>query len=597
MEASAPSTGTSSVAPPSHADSGIVPRSQSAGPTTSGTRRANHAQQVGEARPQQVHATSQSLRSGASGTSGAGTAPSKSSSTPQPPRSVSVHLNRNESQKKHSVGKVEDVSDKPMPARPVIQHGFHGGGPPLRRSLPAKTSSSAYAPLARAAAGGAPGLLRDPHGAGVSTPVGPPGTTGGATPGVGGSQGLTSVGGPGIHEMHAPASISSMASSAAGGCAVGCAGGPCSGGGCRGGCLGGPGQSSGGGLAGMVGINTGLTSSKGLSSLRQPMQNTPRSPGGVSPVSHASQEPQLSQLLHPERPQSQSQTLQAHLQPPSSQHSTSQSATLRQANRSATPPVPMTAHGSGSGGITPGHSGGAPQSAGAGMTKLQARGVSPGAPTQIPGSSGGGANGVHQPPRASSAPRVSGAANHLHHHHTTPPTGSTLRTASQPMQAQGHHMGRQNPGQHAPGSPSLNSPMVASAHTPVMPHNYGGGGPMGVNSGRSGMSMAPGMQRNASPMGVGTPASPAGNLGLQMQFGQAPMVSAQRPELLSTTRGRSPPPGAAGPNSGPSAMRAPRAVTPGALVKGIAQSMHGPGMNVTRNSLGAQLVHVHRGHG
>lgn len=118
-----------------------------------------------------------------------------------------------------------------------------------------------------------------------------------------------------------------------------------------------------------------------------------------------------------------------------------------------------------------------------------------------------------------------------------------------------------------------------------------------MNSGRSGMNMAPGMQRNASPMGVGTPASPAGNISLQMPFGQTSMVNAQRPDLLSTTRGRSPPPAVGGPNSGPSTVRAPRAVTPGALVKGIAQSMHGPGMNVTRNSLGAQMVHVHRGIG
>lgn len=276
------------------------------------------------------------------------------------------------------------------------------------------------------------------------------------------------------------------------------------------------------------------------------------------------------------------------------------------------------------------------------MSKLQqSRGASP-------GGTFGGSSGA-QPARASSAPRVSGLASASSHHHaTTPPgsSGSTVRTASQPMQASGGYGhprgvpsrntvgGGPNHGHHhgSPGSPGpLSSPPVASTATPAVPgqHYHGAhghpspamfpaspavgrgaspsptqnpaamalvSGAMAINTGRGTIGSAGGLQRNMSPMSQGGPASPAGNVPPgQMPFGGASSPAGQRPDLLSTTRGRSPPPthiGGPG-SSGPASVRAPRAATPSALVKGIAQGMHGG--NTMRNSFGGAQMVVHRG--
>jgi hypothetical protein len=122
----------------------------------------------------------------------------------------------------------------------------------------------------------------------------------------------------------------------------------------------------------------------------------------------------------------------------------------------------------------------------------------------------------------------------------------------------------------------------------------GGTGPM--KSGRATVGSTSGLQRHAMPMGNPTPASPAGQRTMS-PAGNMPLgsisVSGNRPDLLSTTRGRSPPPGiAGGPTAGAPSARAPRAVTPGQIVKSIQQ---GTGA-VPRGSFGggAPMV-VHRG--
>lgn len=74
-------------------------------------------------------------------------------------------------------------------------------------------------------------------------------------------------------------------------------------------------------------------------------------------------------------------------------------------------------------------------------------------------------------------------------------------------------------------------------------------------------------------------------------------VGSQRPDLLSTNRGRSPPPGVAGVASGGPNVRAPRAVTPGQIVKSIQQGTTGVTGNVQRNSFGGGPMVMHRGLG
>jgi len=298
------------------------------------------------------------------------------------------------------------------------------------------------------------------------------------------------------------------------------------------------------------------------------------------------------------------------------------------APRVATPPVPMSSGHLASHSGPPGQ-GGPPLKA----TQASSRGTSPGGLAGM----GHQTSGSAQPTRASSAPRVSGIAGHHHHAHTaTPPGSSSVRTAASQPAGQGPNTGSRV-GHHVPGSPSMNSPMAANTYSsasPAVPHHYGGGPPGGggsgasvvvypanpttrgnspspglsmvggqmpMKSGRSTVGSTGGLQRNASPMGIPTPASPAGRT--MSPAGNTPLsgmsVSGNRPDLLSTTRGRSPPPGIAGAASGASTVRAPRAVTPGQIVKGIQQGMgqsaHG---NMQRNSFGggAGMV-MHRGLG
>lgn len=220
-------------------------------------------------------------------------------------------------------------------------------------------------------------------------------------------------------------------------------------------------------------------------------------------------------------------------------------------------------------------------------------------------------SGSGQPTRASSAPRVSGLAAHHHAHTATPPGSSSVRTAaSQPAGAQNphlhgspivpHHYGGGPPGGGASGASVVVFPASpATRGSSPSPALNMVGGSMPMKTGRGAAGSTGGLQRNASPMGIPAPASPAGRT--MSPAGNVPIggmsVSGNRPDLLSTTRGRSPPPGIAGAASGASTVRAPRAVTPGQIVKSIQQ---GTGIQNQRNSFGgsAGMQHVmHRGLG
>lgn len=597
--------------------SGVVPRSQSAGATSS--RRHEGARLTPGSQPLLV-----SLRGSNASTTLAGSntgpasgstsrpgnvsdrpmpggapppgsqPPKVTSTTPNPPRSVSVHpLNRTESQKKHPMGKVEDQQltppeqqKIPQPGPTPTRAGHVAAGAALRRSLPAKTSSG-YAPLARAPSGG------------------------------GSSSGITRLGG-----------VESGGSGH---------GGPH------------PGASSGPGSA-----NTTSSAPRG------PSQTSPRSPGGlVEPQQSLSGQPAAggrvaqahvggrgpaSSVDEATPPSShmgqQTGRSNSHPRVTSSQTGPGRYGAAVQgsqgmgaaAPRVATPPVPLSS------GHLASHSG-PPGQAGAPLNH-SSRGPPPGAMGhQASGSSS-------QPARASSAPRVSGIAGHHHHQHphnphaATPPGSSSVRTAASQPAGQAPAGSSRIPGHHhVPASPTGHSPMGANTYSsasPAVPHHYGSaapgnngsgasvvvfpansanrgtsptqlglvGGPpqvgsqMAMKSGRSTVGSTSGLQRNASPMGVPTPASPAGRP--LSPAGNVPMssmsASAQRPDLLSTTRGRSPPPGVGGAPSGPSTVRAPRAVTPGQIVKGIQQGM-GHSANMQRSSFGGGGMVMHRGLG
>lgn len=561
------------------ADSG-VPRSQSAGPPTgAGCRRASdqsahvqpqanvHSQcqsrQSGtDNRSQPLH-TLMSLRGGSVGGSVSGGSASKSSSTtPQPPRSISVHpLHRNESIKKHSLSnKVEDASEKQaVHTRPgqhhhVVSHAGPPqhqsmGGPPLRRSLPAKTSASAYSPLSRVplSSGGAGSAstqgisgVRDSvaareHTAGASLSATPGGT--GSVSDVGGaSGGSVAVGG------HQPT---------------------------------------------VVPISVGAS---GAGSRQTVPQTSPRSPGAGHYGHEQGYHQQFSQQSYGHGPpRASSQVSQQHHSHGMGQGSMAQQSQLRaqqatRVNPANTPPVPMTSHS-----VPPGGQGAVVAKA------MQSRGTSPAGC----GISGGGSaqqqqlqqQSGQQPARASSAPRASGIASAAHSHHTTPPSGSTMRTTSQPMQAGGYNAratvgAPSSSGGHVPGSPS--PPMVVFPSTPSV---------RGSSPGPQGFTVAGSMPMNSG-RGHHHVVMPSGG---QMPFGGSSVSGGHRPDILSTTRGRSPPPtlaGTAGPSSGPTGVRQPRAVTPGALVKGIQHGMQQGmqhGGNIQRSSFGQPSMMVHRG--
>eukprot|EP00928_Gymnodinium_smaydae_P087212 TRINITY_DN71513_c0_g1_i1.p1 TRINITY_DN71513_c0_g1~~TRINITY_DN71513_c0_g1_i1.p1 ORF type:complete len:855 (-),score=120.42 TRINITY_DN71513_c0_g1_i1:148-2712(-) len=520
----------------------------------------------------------------------AGTSTLKSAA--QPSRSVSVHpLHRNESMKKHSMAKAEDSGEKgsrpgQLHQAPPSSHSHHGhlGGPPMRRSLPAKTSNAAYAPLSRVAmpsgsacfaSSSGIGAMRDaaarvdggsshsgpggPGGAGLSTCGGV--GRGGAGDGASGASQVSSGGGC----AGSSAVVSDGASSSVGVGAVGPRGAmpaegsahPC--GRVSSGPCGGRARSGGGTPVGVPLLHVSGPGSSGSAGLaggggsRQLPQSSPRSPG-IGPVVVAHEQPQP----HQHQPQSRSSS-QAHGSQSSGAGQHGQGLPGRaQAPRVATPPVPITSHSFPSGQGQP-------------TAKLPSRVASPGcngAGTGTPQQQLNYAS-QQQPARASSAPRVSGIAAH----HATPPTGSTIRTTSQPMQApSGYHP--RHPHQVVfQQSPQTRGSSPAPGMAPMV------GGSMAMNSGRGHHHVV-------------VPAT-------QMPFsGGSSVIAAHRPDLLSATRGRSPPPGhTIAPGSGAATVRAPRAVTPGALIKGISQGLQGGG--VQRNSLGSAHIGmmVHRGVG
>lgn len=604
--------------------SGVVPRSQSAGPTTTASRRGEGARLTPGSQPLfgggvSLRGSNISTTLGSAGISGAGSAshrpgdgsggkpvlgagapppatqpPNVTSTTPQPPRSVSVHpLHRTESQKKHPMGKVEDQPPEKLSGPPPGRAGNVASGIPLRRSLPAK-SSTGYAPLARAPSGG------------------------------GSSSGISRMGG-----------VDTGGSSRAGA-----------------------------GNQGSGGSGPGSANTTAGSGPRQPPQSSPRSPGSVSPVLVAHEAVAHSQSLSGapsvgrpgQQPENRGASHSGGRNPTDeSAHPTNSAHVQQQAGRSnshprvtsapagpgryngvpdratmgagaprvATPPVPLSS------GHLQSHSG-QPGQGGPGLNKAQvsSRGTSPGGLAGM----GHQTSGSSQPTRASSAPRVSGIAGHHHHAHTaTPPGSSSVRTAASQPQS-GPNTGSRV-GHHVPGSPSMNSPTAANPYpsaSPAVPHHYGGGpggsstgasvvvfpanpanrgnspspalsmvgGQMPMKSGRGTVGSTGGLQRNASPMGIPTPASPAGRT--MSPAGNVPhgamSVSGNRPDLLSTTRGRSPPPGIQGAPSSASTVRAPRAVTPGQIVKGIQQGIGAGNMQRSSFGGGAGMV-MHRGIG
>lgn len=176
-----------------------------------------------------------------------------------------------------------------------------------------------------------------------------------------------------------------------------------------------------------------------------------------------------------------------------------------------------------------------------------------------------------QPARAASAPRVTVVTQH----HV--PAGSNLRTSSQPMPAhQNRHLQSQQ--QLRPGTPPFFGPCVTPGTQPqAFPPSAMAGVPLAAGRASIGHPQAA-HQRTASPMGMGGAASPAGNLHV---------VGAQQPYNMASARGRSPAPGMTqAPVVVPPAMRAPRAVTPNSLVKGITQPQGMPCGVMNRSSFG-----------
>jgi len=204
----------------------------------------------------------------------------------------------------------------------------------------------------------------------------------------------------------------------------------------------------------------------------------------------------------------------------------------------------------------------------------------------------------HQPARASSAPRVVGVAGHNAH---AASSTSNVRACSQPMQAPATHLLRQAPPNvYRAGSPAGVTSHMVSGGAPAHPYAhhqqmvYAGNPVVRGVSPAGGIAVAGGVQmqvnrgtlghRNPSPAGLAVPNSPAG-YGMPVQI---PISSSSVP----TTRGRSPPPSMTpmGAYDGTTA-RAPRAVTPNSLVKGIPQGVHVGGL-VQRTSLRAgQQIH------
>jgi len=281
----------------------------------------------------------------------------------------------------------------------------------------------------------------------------------------------------------------------------------------------------------------------------RPVNQSPRSPVAITPVMLPGESQQV-------RAPGQVQQSQMQAQARTAQQVHGQGSS----QRSSTPPALANAYGAGQ--VHP------------------SRGSSP---------AGGPMHAVSQQPqpaRASSAPRVAGIATN---------SASNVRASSQPMQA-GMQMRQAHQNLFQPGSPPApNAQVVSGGHqgpyghqqvmfagnnvrgaSPAPGITVAGGMPMTVTRGTiGGHSM---QHRNPSPVGLAAPNSPAGTMCMgQVQVGSA----------VSSSRGRSPPPSVVGSAaSSAAAGRAPRAVTPNSLVKGITQGIHAGGV-VQRNSLRA----------
>jgi len=600
--------------------SGVVPRSQSAGPTTTASRRGTPTSQPLFGGGVSLRGSNVSTTMGSAGISGAGSAshrpgsaplagstgsggkpmlgagapppstPNTTSSTPQPPRSVSVHpLHRTESQKKHPMGKVEDPPPDKLSGPPPGRTGNIASGLPMRRSLPAK-SSTGYAPLTRAPSGGS-----GTSASGISR-MGAVDTGGSSRAGAGnqGPGSATTTAGSGSRQPpqsspRSPGSVSPVPAA----------------------------------------VRTPSQSLSGAPSVGRPDQarvSTPESSGASHSGGRNHTDSTNSANVQQQAGRSNSHPRVTSAPAGPGRYNPTASGMGPGAPRVATPPVPLTSGHLGSHSGQPGQ-GGPPK---VNSAQVSSRGTSPGGLAGM----GHQASGSSQPTRASSAPRVSGIAGHHHHHHghtATPPGSSSVRTAASQPQS-GPNTGSRI-GHHVPGSPSTNSPMAANTYSgipstsPAVPHQYGGGpgststgasvvvfpanrgnspspalsmvgGQMPMKSGRGTVGSTGGLQRNASPMGIPTPASPAAGRTMSPagNIHGAMSVGGNRPDLLSTTRGRSPPPGIQGAPSSVSSVRAPRAVTPGQIVKGIQQGIGAGNMQRSSFGGGAGMV-MHRGIG
>merc|ERR1711920_583171 len=156
-----------------------------------------------------------------------------------------------------------------------------------------------------------------------------------------------------------------------------------------------------------------------------------------------------------------------------------------------------------------------------------------------------------------------------------------------------------SPGQPQPqcGQPSpamLPGGYPMRANSPASVGMVGGGMPLNL---RNTINHLPGHPRTSSPVGV-APSSPTSSGCVTGAVALGSLAAAPGSHvsegLAGTNRGRSPPPSmAAPPGAGPPSVRAPRAITPSSLVKGLSQGIHAGGV-VQRNSLGGAPFLVQR---
>eukprot|EP00929_Paragymnodinium_shiwhaense_P052596 TRINITY_DN26346_c1_g1_i1.p1 TRINITY_DN26346_c1_g1~~TRINITY_DN26346_c1_g1_i1.p1 ORF type:complete len:897 (+),score=179.73 TRINITY_DN26346_c1_g1_i1:68-2692(+) len=569
-----------SMAPPSTADGGggVVPRSQSCG-TATGTRRTVHGTQLQQQLLQGHSRAGANPVGGGSSSVGVAAKSSTPTSSTQPSRSSSVHpLHRNESQKKHTVSKADEIAERSglrqlQPPGVSQQGSVHGhGAVPLRRSLPAKSSVSAYAPASRVQVAGAGGTdLTSARRSFATLEAHRLAAAAAAAAGGGASGGASDAQG----RVHGSTSVAPEVGSTSGSSGVPPA--------VRIGTLPLSGRTSTGPAPGPSPRSPHSALSPGrqeqASSLVAPAASghqTPAAPGGALQYAHGHvTTPQMTRVYarspSPGMHQPQMLTQPQQLLQPQQQH---QQMLLQQQQQQQLAQQQQQQSA-------------VPQEHDKGIQRQSVHGQAEQA----------------APSRASSAPRVSGLMGGyggVHGHmakgasHAAPAVGSTLRTPSQPMsqsmqtspphysarqmvEKQRHTIGPEQRHTLGPGSPSQNS---LTGIPPTSPQPMRGASP----APGQGMGMVTGSMnaaRTHQPMSM----SPG-----QFPFG------GYRPEMPSGARGRSPPP-AAGLQGGPGQARQPRAVTPGALVKGISQSIHGPPMQRQSLGGGGYSGMVHRGFG